>query len=302
MAALGFVGLGQMGAAMATRLLEAGHTVRGYNRTAAKATPLVAHGLRVVETPRAAAEGAEAVFSMVTDPDAVRAIGEGPDGIVAGLGRGAVWVECSTVGPDAARGLASAVEARGAAILDAPVSGSPVTVRAGQLSFMVGGDPAALERVRPYLVAIGPTVTHLGPLGLGASMKLAINLTLAVQMLAFSEAVALAEKTGIDRARAVEALLRSVGASPMLKYRGPFVLEMPGRGFSDVAMMQKDLRLALALAQANAVPLPTAAATQEMLTAARGLGRGALDFAAVFDVVAALSGLPESRKAPAARP
>lgn len=297
MATLGFVGLGQMGAAMARRLLDAGHSVRGYNRTPAKAEGLVAQGLRPVGSPRAAAEGAEAVFSMVTDPDAVRTIGDGPDGIVAGLTRGAVWVECSTVSPDAAKALAPAVEARGAAILDAPVSGSPVTVQAGQLSFMVGGDPAALERVRPYLLAIGPTVTHLGPLGLGASMKLAINLTLGVQMLAFSEAVALAEKAGVGRERAVEALLRSVAASPMLKYRGPFVLEMPGRGYSDVAMMQKDLRLALALAQALGVPLPTAAATQEMLTGARGLGRGALDFAAVFDVVAVLSGLPESRKA-----
>lgn len=299
MATLGFVGLGQMGAAMARRLLDAGHTVQGYNRTPAKAQSLLEHGLRPVGSPRAAAEGAEAVFSMVTDPDAVRAIGEGAEGIVAGLGPGEVWIECSTVSPDAAHALAPAVQARGAAILDAPVSGSPVTVQAGQLSFMVGGDPAALERVRPYLLAIGPTVTHLGALGLGASMKLAINLTLAVQMLAFSEAVALAEKAGIGRERAVEALLKSVGASPMLKYRGPFVLEMPGRGFSDVAMMQKDLRLALALAQAVGVPLPTAAATQEMLTGARGLGRGGLDFAAVFDVVARLSGLPESRKPPA---
>lgn len=299
MATLGFVGLGQMGAAMARRLLDAGHTVQGYNRTPAKTKALVDHGLRLVGSPRAAAEGAEAVFSMVTDPDAVRAIGDGTDGIVAGLGRGAVWVECSTVSPDASRALAEAVEGRGAAILDAPVSGSPVTVQAGQLSFMVGGDAAALERVRPYLLAIGPTITHLGPLGLGASMKLAINLTLGVQMLAFSEAVALAEKAGIGRERAVEALLRSVAASPMLKYRGPFVLDMPARGFSDVAMMQKDLRLALALAQALGVPLPTAAATQEMLTGARGLGRGTLDFAAVFDVVATLSGLPESRKAAA---
>ena len=298
MAALGFVGLGQMGAAMARRLLDAGHTVRGYNRTPAKAKELAEHGLRPVDSPRAAAQGAEAVFSMVTDPDAVRAIGEGPNGIVAGLGRGAVWVESSTVSPEAARALAPAVEARGAAILDAPVSGSPLTVQAGQLSFMVGGDPEALEHVRPYLLAIGPTVTHLGPLGLGASMKLAINLTLAVQTLAFSEAVALAEKAGIERERAVEALLRSVGASPMLKYRGPFVLEMPGPGFSDVVMMQKDLRLALALAQALGVALPTTAVTQEMLTAARGLGRGAFDFAAVFDVVATMSGLPESRKQP----
>jgi 3-hydroxyisobutyrate dehydrogenase-like beta-hydroxyacid dehydrogenase len=174
------------------------------------------------------------------------------------------------------------------------VSGSAITVEQGQLSFMVGGDPAALERVREYLLAIGPTITHVGPLGLAATMKIATNLGLAVQILAFSEAVLLAEKAGIGRARAVETLLKSVIASPMLKYRGPFVLGMPAEALFNVPMMQKDLDLALELGRERGVPLPATALTQSFLTSARALGLGERDFAAVFDVLAGLSGLPGS--------
>ena len=186
--------------------------------------------------------------------------------------------------------------ARGGVLLDAPVSGSPATLEAGQLSFIVGGDEAALERVRPYLTAIGPTITHVGGVGLAKVMKIATNQGLAVQMLAFAEAVVLAEKAGIARERAVEALLRSVVASPMLKYRGPFVLGMPAEAWFDVGMMQKDLRLALDLGRAAGVPLPAVSAANEMLTAARGLGLAGYEFAVVFDVLARLAGLPPSRK------
>jgi len=217
---LGFVGLGAMGSRMARRLLDAGHAVVGYNRTAAKAASLVATGMTLATAPRQVAEAADIVFSMVTNTEALEAIARGPEGVLAGLRAGATWVEMSTVSPSATRRLAEAVAARGAMLIDAPVSGSAVTVEQGQLSFMVGGDAAALERVRPYLLAIGPTVTHVGPLGLAATMKIATNLGLAVQMLAFSEAVLLAEKAGISRERAVETLLKSVVASPMLKYRG----------------------------------------------------------------------------------
>jgi 3-hydroxyisobutyrate dehydrogenase-like beta-hydroxyacid dehydrogenase len=202
----------------------------------------------------------------------------------------------STVSPAATRRLAEEVAARGAALLDAPVSGSVATLEQGQLSFMVGGDPAALERVRPYLLAIGPTITHLGGNGLAVTMKIATNLGLAVQMLAFSEAVLLAEKSGIARERAVETLLKSVIASPMVKYRGPFVLGMPAEAWFDVGMMQKDLGLALELGRERGMPLPATALTQEFLTAARALGLGAYDFAVVFDVLARLAGLRDSLK------
>ena len=298
MAALGFVGLGTMGGRMARRLLAAGHQVVGYNRTPEKARALVAAGLVLEKSPRAVAEASDAVFSMVTDSTALRAIALGPDGVVAGLRPGAVWAEMSTVSPDVTRELGRAVTARGASLIDAPVSGSAVTVDAGQLSFMVGGDPAALEKVRVALLAIGPTITHVGELGLAVTMKIATNLGLAVQMLAFSEAVALAEKAGILRERAVEVLLKSVIASPMVKYRGPFVLDMPAEALFNVDMIQKDLGLALEMGRALGVPLPSVALTDELMTAARGLGLTQYDFAVVFDVIARMSGLPPSSKNP----
>jgi 3-hydroxyisobutyrate dehydrogenase-like beta-hydroxyacid dehydrogenase len=298
--ALGFVGLGAMGGRMAKRLLDAGYTVIGYNRTAAKARWLTEAGLRLAATPREVAADAEATFTMVTDPAALEAVTEGPDGILAGLRPGAVLIDMSTVSPQASRALAEKVARGGAAMLAAPVSGSPITLDAGQLSFMVGGDPAVLERVRSYLTAIGPTITHVGEIGLATTMKIATNLGLAVQMLAFSEAVALAEKAGISRERAVQTLLRSVVASPMVKYRGPFVLQMPAEALFDVPMIQKDLRLALELGRSLGVPLPATGIAQEMMTAARGLGVGHFDFAVVFDVLAAMSGLTPSAKPPAA--
>jgi 3-hydroxyisobutyrate dehydrogenase-like beta-hydroxyacid dehydrogenase len=298
MATLGFVGLGTMGGRMAKRLLDAGRRVVGYNRTAAKAQALVAAGLTLEKSPRAVAEASDAVFSMVTDSAALRAIALGPEGVIAGLRAGAVWAEMSTVGPEVTRELGEAVTARGAALIDAPVSGSPVTLDAGQLSFMVGGDPAALEKVREHLLAIGPTITHVGELGLAVTMKIATNLNLAVQMLAFSEAVVLAEKAGIDRERAVEVLLKSVIASPMIKYRGPFVLGMPAEALFDVDMSQKDLGLALETGRRLGVPLPTVALTYQMLSAARGLDLADYDFAVVFDVIARMSGVRPSVKKP----
>jgi len=296
MTTLGFVGLGAMGGRMARRLLDAGHPLFGYNRTTAKAAPLVAAGMTLAPSPRHVAEAADVVFSMITDSRALDAIAHGPDGVLAGLRPGATWVEMSTVSPEVTRALAAEVTARGATLLDGPVSGSAVTVEAGQLSFMVGGDAAVLERVRPYLLAIGPTITHVGPVGLAVTMKIATNLGLAVQMLAFSEAVLLAEKSGIARERAVETLLKSVIASPMVKYRGPFVLAMPEEALFDVPMMQKDLELALELAHDKGVALPSTALTQSMLTAARALGLGDRDFAVVFDVLARMSGLEGSAK------
>jgi 3-hydroxyisobutyrate dehydrogenase-like beta-hydroxyacid dehydrogenase len=298
-ARLAFVGLGAMGSRLARRLLAAGHHVTGWNRSGDKARALASAGLTVGASPRAAAEGAAAVFTMVTDDAALRAVALGDDGVVAGLARDAVLVEMSTVSPMIVRELAGPVAARGAALLDVPVSGSTITVEQGQASFVVGGDPAALERVRPWLLAMGTAVTHVGPLGLAKTMKVATNLGLAVQMLAFAEAVLLAEKAGIARTSAVEALLKSVIASPMVKYRGPFVLgQMPVDAWFKVAMIQKDLQLALDAGRASGVPLPMTSVAQEWMTAARGLGLGEYDFAIVFDVLARLSGAAPSTKPP----
>jgi len=293
---LGFVGLGAMGGRMARRLLDGGFALHGYNRTPAKAADLVAAGMTLAASPREVAERAEAVFTMVTDDAALEAVTRGPQGIVAGLRPGAILIEMSTVSPAVIHRLAGDVAARGGALLDAPVSGSPATLEAGQLSFMVGGDPAVLERARPFLAAIGPTVTHVGAVGLAKSMKIAVNQGLAVQMLSFAESVLLAEKAGIARERAVEVLLKSVVASPMVKYRGPFVLGMPAEAWFDVDMIQKDLRLALDMARSSAVALPSVALAHELLTAAKGLGLAKYDFAILFDVLAQMANLPPSRK------
>ena len=290
MANVGFVGLGVMGSRMVKRLLEAGHAVTGYNRTKSKAQWLVDAGMKWADTPRAAAQAGEFVFSMVTNTEALQAVTTRPDGILAGLSANKIYIDMSTVSPSTSRELAKQVESKGAQMLDAPVSGSVITLEEGKLSIMVGGNRSALERARPILEGIGPKVTHVGGNGLAVSMKIATNLSLAVQMLAFSEGVLLAEKSGIPRETAVEVLLNSVIASPMVKYRGPFVLKMPDEAWFDVNMMQKDMLLALEMGRQLEVRLPTTAITNQMLTAARGMGLAEKDFAILFEALARMAG------------
>jgi len=280
-----------MGGGVAKRLLDAGHSVTGWNRTKEKAQWLLDAGMHWGETPRAVAERSEIVFTMVTNTAAVRAVTEGPDGILAGLERDKVYIDMSTASPANTRDLAERVAAVGAQMLDAPVSGSVITLEEGKLSIMVGGDAEAFQRVEPVLEAIGPRVFHLGSNGAAVTMKIALNLSLAVQMLAFSEGVLLAEKTGISRERAVEVMLASVIASPMVVYRGPFVLEQPDEAWFDCRMMQKDMNLALELGRELEVPLPTTAVTNEFLTTANAMGIGHKDFAVLFDVLASMAGV-----------
>jgi len=291
MANVGFVGLGVMGSRMVKRLLDAGHEVTGYNRTKSKAQWLLDAGMKWADTPRAVAQAADVTLSMVTNTAALEAVAQGPDGVLAGLRPGKLYIDMSTVSPAASRELAAKVAAKGAKMLDAPVSGSVSTLEEGKLSIMVGGESEAFERARPILEAIGPKVTHVGKNGLAVSMKIATNLSLAVQMLAFSEGVLLAEKSGIARNTAVEVLLNSVIASPMVKYRGPFVLKMPQEAWFDVNMMQKDLLLALEMGRELDVPLPTTAVTNEMLTAARGMGLAEKDFAVLFEALGRMAGV-----------
>ena len=291
MANIGFVGLGIMGSGMVKRLLSAGHGVTGYNRTRAKAQPLLERGMKWADTPRATAQAGDFIFTMVTNTEALHAVTSGPDGILAGLSSGKIYIDMSTVSPTASRDLARQVEARGAQMLDAPVSGSITTLEEGKLSFMVGGRQDTFEKVLPILQAIGPKSTYVGANGLAVSMKVATNLSLAVQMLAFSEGLLLAEKSGIARETAVEVLLNSVMASPMVKYRGPFVLKMPDEAWFDVNMMQKDLLLAVEMGRRLDVPLPTTAITNEVLTAARGMGLAEKDFAILFEVLARMAGI-----------
>ena len=222
---LGFVGLGAMGQLIVRRLLDAGHRVTGWNRSGDKADDLIAAGMRWAASPRAVAESSEIVFSIVTDATAVRAVALGADGVVAGLGRGKIFIDMSTIAPDASRAVAAEFAKAGSIMLDAPISGSPVTVRQGNASVMVGGDEAAFERAKPVLLAIEPKVTRIGANGLACQMKIAVNLLLMVEVIAFGEAIELAEKGGVARDVAVDAVLKSVAASPVLGYRGPFILE-----------------------------------------------------------------------------
>ena len=291
MAELGYVGLGVMGRAIVRRLLAGGHDVTVWNRTRSKAEPVLAEGARWADTPRAVAEGSEIVFTMLTNADAVRAVNEGAEGILAGLDADRVYVEMSTASPAYTRALAEQVAATGAELLDSPVSGTSITVDQGKASLMVGGSDDAFARVKPVLEAIGPRVIHVGPCGAAVTMKIAINLSLAVQMLAFSEGLLLAEKSGISREKAVEVMLASVIASPMVTYRGPLVLGHPDDVWFDCRMMQKDMNLALELGRQLEVPLPTTAVTNQLLSAANGMGIGGRDFAVLFDVLASLAGV-----------
>jgi 3-hydroxyisobutyrate dehydrogenase len=291
MAKLGFVGLGVMGSQMVNRLLEKGHTVTGYNRTRAKAQWLIDKGMSWADSPRAVAEASDITFAMVTNAAAIAAVTDGPDGIIAGLGAGKYFIDMSTVSPEVSRAAAAKVRAKGADMVDAPVSGSVITLQEGKLSVMVGGRKETFERVKPLLLDIGPKVTHVGANGLALAMKIAVNLSLAVQMMAFSEGVLLAEKSGIRREVAVDVLTHSAVASPMIQYRGPFILQQPEEAWFDCNMMQKDMLLAMELGRQLNVPVPTTAVSNEFLTAARGMGWEKKDFAVVFDVLARMSGV-----------
>jgi len=281
-----------MGELIVPRLMAAGHQVTGWNRTRAKAEPLIAQGMRWADTPRDVAAQSEIVFSIVTDAKAVKAVAMGDDGIVAGLKAGGIYVDMSTIEPDESRAVAAEFKKRGMTMLDGPLSGSPVTVVQGNASIMIGGDEAAYETIKPVLLAIGPKVTRIGDNGLACQMKIAVNLLLMVEVICFGEAVALAEKGGVDRAVALDAMLKSVAASPVLGYRGPFILDgkMPEVPLADVTLQQKDMLLALNLGRTLGSPVPLAAAANEMMNACRGLGIDGNDFVVAHRVYRKLGG------------
>lgn len=288
-----FLGLGDMGQVIVPRLLAAGHRVIGWNRSPGREAPLVDLGMEVAPTPAAAAAAADVVLSIVTDGPAVEAVALGPDGVLEGIGPDAVHLDMSTIAPEVSRRVAAAFAARDRAMLDAPISGSPVTVVQGKASLMVGGDAEALERVRDVLLAIGPRITHIGPSGTAVQAKLSVNLLLMVEVIAFGEAVALAEKGGVERERIVEAILGSVAASPVLAYRGPFVLEgnMPNKPLADVTLQQKDMTLVLEQGRLLGAAVPLAAAANELMNACRGLGIDPNDFVVAHRAYRTLAGL-----------
>ncbi len=284
MTTVGFIGLGHMGGTMAARFLATGYAVHGSARRRDRAQWLVDQGLRWQDTPRAIAEAVDVVFTSLPDDDAVESVAAGPDGILAGLGAGKLWVDVSTISPRASRALAVQARERGATMLDAPVSGSVPQVQAGTLTIMVGGDEEAYARVEPALRVLG-TPTRIGDNGQGLVLKLAINVSLAVQMLAFSEGLLLAERDGIDPRLAAEVMTGSAIGSPMLKARAPLVLDLPDDAWFDVGLMRKDIRLALAAARERDVPLPSAGVADDVLARAAELGYEHRDIAAIFRVL-----------------
>jgi 3-hydroxyisobutyrate dehydrogenase-like beta-hydroxyacid dehydrogenase len=291
MANLGFIGLGAMGGRVTKRLLDAGHTVTGYNRTKSRAEWLLKAGMQWADSPRAVAESADIVFTMVTHTNALHEVLTGPDGILNGLGQGKIYIDMSTVSPNASRKLAEQIAAKGARMLDVPVSGSVITLEQGNLSLMVGGEEAVFEKVKPILLDIGPKVNYVGKNGQAVLMKIAINLNLQVQIQGFYEGLLLAVKGGIPLETALDVMLNSVIASPSLKYRTPFILQPPDEAWFNVDMMQKDMLLALEMSRELNVPVPAVAVSNELLTSARAMGLAKEDFAIVYKVLARMAGL-----------
>jgi 3-hydroxyisobutyrate dehydrogenase-like beta-hydroxyacid dehydrogenase len=290
MQTIGFIGLGKMGGNMAARYLAAGYTVYGEARDRRGAQWLIDQGLQWVDTPREVAEAADIVMTSLPNDHVVESVAAGPDGLLVGLGKGKVWADLSTISPQASRELAARVhgEGRGARMLDTPVSGSVPQVQSGTLTIMVGGDEDAYRRVEPVLRVLG-TPEYVGENGQGLVLKLAINISLAVQMLAFSEGLLLAERDGIDPHRAAEIMTETAIGSPMLKARVPLVLDKPDETWFGVELMHKDIRLALQAGDETATPLPTARVAEGILTRADQLGYGHRDIAAVHEVLAQLS-------------
>jgi len=288
---VGFAGLGAMGAGIARRLHDAGYEVVCWNRTKERAEPLIEAGLGWADTPRELAAGVDVLFTMLTNTAAIEAIADGPDGVLAGLREGSVWADISTIAPDASVALAERVRERGAWFLDCPVSGSPATLAAGEMSVMVGGERAAFERIEAVLHAIGPKVTYIGPNGHAILTKVAINLALVVSVTAFAEGVALVEKAGVDRAAVVDAVLKSVIASPVIGYRAPLLVDDTDV-FADVELQQKDLVLAQELGRRLGAAVPTCSAASEMLSAARSSPLKDRDFlVSVADVYRRMAGV-----------
>ena len=286
---IGFVGLGLMGSRMALNLVRAGYPLTVYNRTQEKTKPLAEAGAVVVGSLAEVAKNSEIVITMVSDSAALQDVVLGPAGLLDSLQPGAVLIDMSTVDPKVSKQVAEAVRARGAHMLDAPVSGSTLLAEQGTLSIMVGGEESVHERVREVLLKIGNRTTHVGPNGAAAALKLAVNIVIGVTMQVLAESIVLAQRAGVAPEIAVEVLSNSAVASPFLKYKAPQLLQPLGPAAFTTNMMQKDFTMALQMARELEVPLPATAVSNEILTMARNLGLGDYDFAAIMNVIKQLS-------------
>jgi 3-hydroxyisobutyrate dehydrogenase-like beta-hydroxyacid dehydrogenase len=290
MQTIGFIGLGNMGGNMAARYIAAGYTVYGEDRDRDGAQWLVDQGLRWAATPREVAVAADIIMTSLPNDEIVGSVASGPDGILAGLEEGKVWADLSTISPRASRELAERVrkEGRGAQMLDTPVSGSVPQVKSGTLAIMVGGDAEAYARVEQVLGVLG-SPTHIGENGQGLVLKLAVNISLAVQTLAFSEGLLLAEREGVDAALAAKVMADTQIGSPMLKLRVPLMLNPPDDAWFDISLMHKDIKLARDAGAELGSPLPSAKVADTVLTKAEELGYSHRDIASMHQLLAELA-------------
>ncbi len=279
---VGFIGLGNMGSKMVGRLLKAGYTVIGYNRTKEKAIPLIKLGMQWADSPRDVVNACNITLMSLTDDKAISAIMEGEHGILSAITNGKLLVDMSTVSPNFSRSIANKIAAKQAHMLDAPISGNPLMVEKGLATIMVGGDHANFIRVKPILESIGSKVFYVGENGQALVLKLAINISLAVQFYAFSEGMLLIQKAGVDMNKAIEIIQQSAIASPGIQQRAPFILTPPEKPLFSIKLMQKDLLLALEQGRQLGVPLLNTAITNEALTAACGQNYGEEDLSILF--------------------
>ncbi|MFO7172705.1 MAG: NAD(P)-dependent oxidoreductase [Bacillota bacterium] len=285
---IAFLGLGAMGAPMARNLIRAGYRLTVWNRTPERAAPLVAEGARQAPTPREAAAGCGVIITMLADPDAVRGVAGGPDGLLAGAARGAIWIDASTIGPTAARELAAQAAGYGVRFLDAPVLGSVPQAEAGELVFLVGGDREVLEEVRPVLSAMGRAIHHMGVAGQGAAAKIVSNMLTGAYLELLGEGLGLAERLGLDREQMLELIRQGPFGAPILERKVEILRTGTFRpAHFYLRLMRKDLELALAESQRVGLPVPSARSALGVYRDAEVAGRGDEDFAAVVDFAAA---------------
>jgi 3-hydroxyisobutyrate dehydrogenase len=280
---VGFIGLGLMGHPMAANLLKAGYDLTVWNRTASRADALVAAGARRATSPRDAAAASEILITIVSDPPALEAVLWGDAGALAGLRRGSVLVDSSTISPALARRVAESVAARGAEFLEAPVTGGTWGAEKGELVFMVGGAAETLRRVEPVLAAMGKRWLLLGPHGVAQTVKIASNTILGLEVDAFAEALALVRAAGVPGERLAEVMQLSMGCSPLLEIKMPLMLKGDYTSSFPLRLMHKDISLAIELANQLGVPMPAAAAARETYSAMKGAVGGDVDYSVVAD-------------------
>lgn len=288
---VGFIGLGIMGTPMALNLVKAGFSVTAYNRTRSKGEALERAGARIAATPAEAARDAEVIVAIVSDTAAMEEVVLGQGGVLEAVRSGAVLIDSSTISPAASRRLAGHLAAKGAAMLDAPVTGSKHGAEKGELTFMIGGEREVLERAMPVLTALGKRHIYCGPQGLGLSAKLAMNAILATMVEIFAEGFVMAKKAGVLPSTLLEIMQSSLARSGIIDFKAPFVFKGDFTPYFPLKLMHKDLELAMEAAYAQGTPMPATAAVKEVYGAARAQGQGDQDYVAVIRFLEGLAGV-----------